>query len=67
VLSDNGGNDRYFLDDLGQGRGNFEPSRDVGSFGLLFDTGGGHDVYSQGGRDNSLNYKTRWGILLDTN
>ena len=67
VLSDNGGDDEYHLKSLGQGRGNFEPARDVGSFGFLFDTGGGSDVYSQGGKNNSLNYKTQWGILLDTN
>lgn len=66
VLSDNGGNDEYHLKDLGQGRGNFEPSRDAGSFGFLFDTGGGSDVYSRGAKNNSVNYKTQWGILLDT-
>lgn len=67
VLSDNGGNDEYYLRENGQGRGNFEPVRDLGSFGFLFDTGGGTDVYSQGGKNNSLSYKTRWGILLDSN
>ncbi|MBI5430529.1 MAG: PDZ domain-containing protein [Nitrosomonadales bacterium] len=66
VLSDNGGDDEYYLKSLGQGRGNFEPARDLGSFGLLFDTGGGNDTYTQGGRNDSLNYKTQWGILLDT-
>lgn len=65
VLSDNGGDDEYFLKSLGQGRGNFEPVRDAGSFGFLFDIGG-TDVYSQGGKNNSLNYNTRWGILVDT-
>jgi hypothetical protein len=40
--------------------------RDEGSFGLLFDTGGGNDVYNQGGKNNSLEYRTQWGILLDT-
>jgi len=67
VLSDNGGDDKYYSNDLSQGRGNFEPSRDVGSFGLLFDTGGGNDIYNQGGKNNSLGYKTQWGILLDSN
>lgn len=67
VLSDNGGDDKYYLSDSGQGRGNFEPVRDVGSFGFLFDTGGGNDVYSQGGKNNSLIYKTRWGIHIDSN
>ena len=66
VLSDNGGNDEYFLKSLGQGRGNFVKIRDLGSFGLLFDTGGGKDTYSQGGKNNSLEYRTQWGILLDT-
>lgn len=65
VLSDNGGNDEYSLQGLGQGHGNYEPSRDLGSFGLLFDTGG-TDSYSLGGRNDSLHYKTRWGILLDS-
>lgn len=67
VLSDNGGDDEYHLKSLGQGYGNFEPSRDLGSFGFLFDTGGGADVYSQGRKNNSINYRTQWGILLDTN
>jgi hypothetical protein len=66
VLSDNGGNDEYFLKNLGQGRGNFEPLRDIGSFGFLFDTGG-NDIYSLGGKNNSINYKSQWGILVDTN
>ena len=66
VLSDNGGNDEYYLNRLGQGRGNFEPARDAGSFGFLFDTGG-TDVYSLGGKNNSIEYKTQWGILVDTN
>lgn len=67
VLSDNGGNDEYHLKNIGQGRGNFEFARDVGSFGFLFDTGGGSDVYSQGGKNNSLTYKTQWGISVDSN
>ncbi len=66
VLSDNGGDDEYFIRNRGQGRGNFEPIHDLGSFGFLLDTGGS-DVYSSGAVNNSLNYKTRWGILLDTN
>jgi hypothetical protein len=67
VLSDNGGDDEYYLKSLGQGRGNFEPARGLGSFGFLFDTGGGKDFYSLGGKNNSLIYKTQWGILADTN
>jgi len=67
VLSDNGGDDQYILKDLGQGRGNFEPARDLGSFGFLFDTGGGADSYSQGGKNNSIMYKSQWGMLLDSN
>ena len=66
ILSDNGGNDEDYLKSIGQGRGNFEPVSDVGSFGFLFDTEGA-DVYSQGGKNNSLIYKTQWGILVDTN
>jgi hypothetical protein len=67
ILSDNGGDNEYYVKSLGQGRGNFEPVRDLGSFGLLFETGGGANTYSQGGKNKSINYKTRWGILLDTN
>lgn len=67
ILSDNGGNDEYYLKSSGQGRGNFESARDLGSFGFLFDSGGGNDFYSLGGKNNSLIYKTRWGILVDTN
>jgi hypothetical protein len=67
ILSDNGGNNEYYVKSLGQGRGNFEPVRDLGSFGLLFETGGGTNTYSGGGKSGSINYKTRWGILLDTN
>jgi PDZ domain len=67
ILSDNGGNDEYYLHSIGQGRGNFEPISNMGSFGLLFDTGGGNDVYTRGGKNNSLMYKTHWGILLDSN
>lgn len=66
VLSDNGGDDEYNLKSLGQGYGHSESANDIGSFGFLFDTGG-NDFYSQGGKNNSLNYKTQWGILLDTN
>jgi len=66
VLSDNGGNDEYFLRNLGQGYGNLESTRGVGSFGLLFDTGGGSDIFSLGGKNNALKYKNRWGIFADT-
>jgi len=67
VLSDNGGDDGYYLKSNGQGWGNFETVNREGSFGLLFDTGGGTDVYSGGGANGSLAYKNRWGLLLDTN
>jgi len=67
VLSDNGGDDGYFMKSPnGQGWGNFEPVTREGSFGLLFDTGGGKDTYSEGGINGSLGYKNRWGLLLDT-
>jgi hypothetical protein len=67
VLSDNGGDNAFFAGSEAQGRGNFEPVRELGSLGLLFATGGGTNTYSLGGKKNSLNYKTHWGILLDTN
>jgi len=67
VLSDNDGNDGYFLKSNGQGWGNFESVNREGSFGLLFDTGGGTDVYSKGEENGSLGYENRWGLLLDTN
>jgi len=67
VLSDNGGNDKYDIKSLGQGRGNFNSVRELGSFGFLFDTGGGKDTYSQGGKNGSISIKTQWGISIDTN
>ncbi len=67
VLSDNGGDDAYYLKKTGQGWGNFEPVSQEGSFGLLFDTGGGKDIYSEGGKNGALGYKDRWGLLLDAN
>lgn len=65
VLSDNSGKDGYFLNSNGQGWGSIEPVSREGSFGLLFDIGGGADTYSQGGKNNSIGYKNRWGLLLD--
>jgi len=67
VLSDNGGDDEYDIKSLGQGRGNFNSVRELGSFGFLFDTGGGKDDYSQGGKNGSIAIKTQWGICIDTN
>jgi len=32
---------------------------------LLFDTGGGRDIYSQGGKNSSLIYRSQWGISAD--
>ncbi len=64
-LLDNGGDDTYILRSLGQGRSNHEPARDLDSFRLLFDSGG-TDVYSLGGSNYRLYYKSQWGILLDT-
>lgn len=67
VLNDNGGDDEYHIKGSGQGRGNFEPDGELGSFGFHFDTGGGKDYYSPGGKNNSLVFKTEWGIFADTN
>jgi len=65
ILSDNGGDDEYSLKSLGQGRGNIRASAGSGGFGLLFDTGGGRDIYSQGGKNSSLIYRSQWGISAD--
>lgn len=66
ILDDNGGDDEYYIKGLGQGRGNFLEHRGLGSFGLHFDTGGGNDYYSPGGKNNHLIFKTQWGIFADT-
>jgi hypothetical protein len=67
ILNDNGGDDYYHIKDFGQGRGNFHKQRKKGSFGIHFDTGGGSDFYSPGYKNESLIYKTEWGIFADTN
>ena len=67
ILNDNGGDDYYHIKDFGQGRGNFHKERNKGSFGIHFDTGGGSDFYSPGYKNESLIYKTEWGIFADTN
>ncbi len=67
ILNDNGGDDYYHIKDFGQGRGNFHKDRNKGSFGIHFDTGGGSDFYSPGYKNESLIYKTKWGIFADTN
>jgi hypothetical protein len=67
VLNDNGGDDYYHIKDIGQGRGNFHKERKRGSFGIHFDTGGGSDFYSPGYKNESLIYKTKWGVFADTN
>ncbi|MFQ5717430.1 MAG: hypothetical protein ACE5GQ_10070, partial [Nitrospinales bacterium] len=66
VLNDNGGDDEYYIKGLGQGRGNFNERRQLGSFGFHFDTGGGNDFYSAGGKNNRLIFKTEWGVFADT-
>jgi hypothetical protein len=65
VLADSGGDDEYHVKSLGQGYGSYG-LRDMGSFGVLFDTGGGNDSYTLGGANGRLMYESRWGILLDT-
>jgi hypothetical protein len=65
VLNDNGGSDEYYLHDEGQGHGNTEEFRQLDSFGILFDTGGGEDNYSLGGHNNKVNLRTQWGIQAD--
>ncbi len=66
VLADVAGDDEYFVKGMGQGRGNYAAARELGSFGLLFDTGGGADRYSPEGKDNSLTFQTKWGIHVDS-
>lgn len=65
VLNDNGGTDEYYLHDEGQGHGNTEEFRQLDSFGILCDTGGGEDRYSLGGHNNSVDLRTQWGIQAD--
>jgi hypothetical protein len=65
VLNDNGGNDEYYLHDEGQGRGNTEEFRQLDSFGILFDVGGGDDRYSLGGLNDKVYFRTQWGIQAD--
>jgi hypothetical protein len=65
ALSDNGGIDEYYLHDEGQGRGNTEEFRQLDSFGILFDTGGGDDSYSLGGLNDKVYFRTQWGIQAD--
>jgi hypothetical protein len=67
ILNDNGGDDYYHIKGFGQGRGNFHKGRQKASFGIHFDTGGGSDFYSPGYKNESLIYKTEWGIFADTN
>ncbi len=65
ILNDNSGNDQYIIENLGHGRGNYEKGRDAGSFGFLFDTGGGKDRYSSDARNNDRRIQTQWGVLVD--
>ncbi len=65
VLNDNGGNDEYYLHDEGQGRGNTEEFRQLDSFGILFDVGGGDDSYSLGGLNDKVYFRSQWGIQAD--
>jgi len=67
ILNDNGGDDYYHIKNFGQGRGNFHESRQKGSFGIHFDTGGGADFYSSEDKNERLIFKTEWGIFADTN
>lgn len=67
LLNDNGGDDEYYIEGMGHGSGNFLKDRGLGSFGIQFDTGGGKDFYSPGGKNNHLIYKTDWGVFADTN
>ncbi len=67
ILNDNGGDDYYHIKNFGQGRGNFHKDRNKGSFGIHFDTGSGTDFYSPGYKNESLIYKTEWGIFADIN
>jgi PDZ domain-containing protein len=65
VLSDNGGDDEYYLHDEGQGHGETETFRELDSFGILVDTGGGEDRYSLGGLNNKVSLRTQWGVQAD--
>jgi len=65
VLNDNGGSDEYYLRDEGQGHGNTEEFRQLDSFGIFFDTGGGEDRYSLRGFNDKVNLRTQWGVQAD--
>ncbi len=65
VLNDNGGQDEYHLRNQGQGHGNPLAFRQLNSFGILFDTGGGEDRYSSGRRNNQVSLQPQWGLLAD--
>lgn len=66
MLTDISGNDKYIVRESGQGWGNYEPVTSTGSFGFLFDTDGA-DTYSSGGNNDGVQYRSRWGVLLDSN
>ncbi|MDP7056895.1 MAG: hypothetical protein QF434_00725 [Nitrospinaceae bacterium] len=55
------GRDGYRVDGLGQGRGDYVSSRQLGSFGSLVDTGGKADSYPTQSPNQSLTYPPRLG------
>jgi len=66
VLADTGGNDAYLVQSQGQGWGHWESFRELGSFGFLFDTGGGTDTYMPAAGNNTLTAPTPWSVKADT-
>ncbi|QPJ61735.1 MAG: PDZ domain-containing protein [Candidatus Nitronauta litoralis] len=67
MLVDTGGRDEYFVKSEGQGRGHFEPLREMGSFGFLIDTGGGEDQYSAGAVNDQSVVNNKFGFTADIN
>ncbi|MCF8721756.1 hypothetical protein [Nitrospina gracilis] len=65
MLVDTAGDDEYACRDLGQGFGLFDPVAGQGSFGFLFDTGGGADRYSLGRDNDAISRNEGWGISAD--
>ncbi|CAI2719454.1 hypothetical protein [Nitrospina watsonii] len=65
LLLDTGGDDEYTCRDMGQGFGLYDAVAARGSFGFLFDTGGGVDRYSLGRRNDAIQKNDAWGITAD--
>lgn len=66
VLGDTSGDEYYSAGDRSQGWGHWDAYRKLGSFGFLFDTGGGEDIYVPPASNGRLTLHGPWGVLADT-